>query len=453
MSENHLVFARKYRPQTFKEVIYQKLTINALMNALKNDRVGHAYLFFGPRGVGKTTIARILAKRLNCAAPVDNEPCGTCTSCEEITRGVSNDVIEIDAASNRGIDNIRDLRESVKFNPMGGMNKVYIIDEVHMLTDASFNALLKTLEEPPPKVIFVLATTEYHKIPETILSRCQDFVFRKVPLLDLQSYIEELCRMEGLKFDSEGLFWIAKKGDGSVRDTLSFLEQAVTYTDGKLEGKLIEQMLGYQGIDMQIEFLHALLEPQEHKSPVAHIEKLFLEGSDLIRFVWDMVEFTHTTVLLKENLSGRESINYPLEDIDKIKKFIEKYSTETLNLISHHFYEIYEKLNYLKLRNSYEIKVFIEIQAHKLTKDLTRPSLAGVLTKIQLLGERVQEQAQNMAKIEPAPVQKEEATPAKPEPGQTAAQENPPKEKPDVGSMIKEQFAGIELEQGKYPEL
>ena len=170
--ESHLVFARKYRPQLFKEVIHQDLAIGALMNALKNNRVGHAYIFFGPRGVGKTTIARLLAKRLNCESPEDNEPCNKCKSCLEIIKGNSNDVLEIDAASNRGIDNIRDLRENVKFSPMGGKYKIYIIDEVHMLTDQSSNALLKTLEEPPHHVVFILATTEYHKIPETILSRC-----------------------------------------------------------------------------------------------------------------------------------------------------------------------------------------------------------------------------------------------------------------------------------------
>ncbi|MEM7181210.1 MAG: DNA polymerase III subunit gamma/tau [Spirochaetota bacterium] len=463
MSENHLVFARKYRPQKFQEVIYQKLTINALLNALKNDRVGHAYLFFGPRGVGKTTIARILAKRLNCANPKDNEPCGECTSCVEITKGISNDVIEIDAASNRGIDSIRELRESVKFNPMGGKSKVYIIDEVHMLTDASFNALLKTLEEPPEKVVFVLATTEYHKIPETILSRCQDFVFRKVPLLELQSYVEELCKIESIHFDQEGLFWIAKKGDGSVRDTLSFLEQAVTYTDGKLEGKLIEQMLGYQGVDSQIEFLKAVLEDTSSKSVVAIIEKLFLEGTDLVKFVWDLVEFTHTTVLVKENLVSREGVNFPLEDIQKIKKYIENFSLEVLNLVSDRVYHIYERLNQLKLRNSYEVKIFLEIQLRKLIQDIGKPSLSGILQKIKSLSEVVQKQANTLPKESPVKVEQTLAT------ATTALQQNqtdvveekelevaPQKvqeNEQDVSSMILEQFSGTEIETGKYPEL
>lgn len=254
MSENHQVLFRKYRPQFFRDVIYQDLAVGSLQNAFKSKKIGHAYIFIGPRGVGKTTIARILAKRLNCERPDGVEPCNECTSCLEITKGNSNDVFEIDAASNSGVDNIRELRENVKFNAMGGKYRVYILDEVHMLSGAAFNALLKTLEEPPAHVVFILATTEYHKIPETILSRCQDFHFRKVPVTVLQNYIETLCEKESLKYDSEGLFWIAKKGDGSVRDTLSFMEQAVIFTDGNLTGVKLRKMIGYHGIDTFTDF-------------------------------------------------------------------------------------------------------------------------------------------------------------------------------------------------------
>ena len=168
MNDNHQVLFRKYRPQFFRDVIYQDLAVNSLTNAFKNKKIGHAYIFIGPRGVGKTTIARILAKRLNCEKPDGVEPCNECLSCKEIIKGNSNDVLEIDAASNSGVDNVRELRENVKFNAMGGKYRVYILDEVHMLSGAAFNALLKTLEEPPQHVVFILATTEYHKIPETI---------------------------------------------------------------------------------------------------------------------------------------------------------------------------------------------------------------------------------------------------------------------------------------------
>ncbi|MCB1156443.1 MAG: DNA polymerase III subunit gamma/tau [Leptospiraceae bacterium] len=461
MSDNHQVFARKYRPQKFKEVIYQKLAINALQNALKTNRVGHAYIFFGPRGVGKTTIARILAKRLNCEKPTeDNEPCCECLSCKEITRGISNDVLEIDAASNRGIDNIRDLRESVKFNPMGGKNKIYIIDEVHMLTDASFNALLKTLEEPPPHVVFILATTEYHKIPETILSRCQDFVFKKVPIAELQAYVEELCKRESIHYDQEGLFWIAKKGDGSVRDTLSFLEQAVTFTDSNLNAKLIEKMLGYQGVEIHIEFLSHLLSETSHHQVIKSLEKLFQDGSDMQKFVWDFVEFTHSTVLIKENLADRENINFPAEDIQKIRKEVEPYDIEVLTRLSEYSFKIYEKLIQLKLRNSYEIKIFLELQFRKIINELNKPSLSGVLEKIRALSELIQKQpsgksipsaseSQQSGEVEPS---KSEATFEIKE--ELAKKENSKSlEKPDVESLIMEQFSGTEIEPGKIPEI
>ncbi|MCB1189002.1 MAG: DNA polymerase III subunit gamma/tau [Leptospiraceae bacterium] len=433
MSDSHLVFARKYRPQIFKDVIYQELAINALKNAFKNNRVGHAYIFYGPRGVGKTTIARILAKRLNCESPQNNEPCNECTSCTEITRGISNDVLEIDAASNRGIDNIRDLRENVKFSPMGGKYKVYIIDEVHMLTEPSFNALLKTLEEPPPNVVFVMATTEYHKIPETILSRCQDFTFKKVPLTELQTYIEGICKVEKIKYDEEGLFWIAKKGDGSVRDTLSFMEQAVTFTDSNLKGDLIAEMIGYQGVDVFIGFMHEILNRDSNTNALQMIEKFSMDGVDLLKFMWDFVEFSHSSLLVKEGIASRENIQYPMEDLKKIQKEISSIDPEILNFLSNQVYGIYEKLVYMKFRNSFEMKVFLEIQIKTLMANINKPSLSGVLAKISELNELVQTEIKSLPEdsiISPQPK----------EPKQEKKIEQ------DVGELLKEQFSGVDVE-------
>lgn len=436
MSDAHLVFARKYRPQIFKEVVYQDVAINALKNAFKSNRVGHAYIFYGPRGVGKTTIARILAKRLNCDSPKDNEPCNKCISCEEITKGISNDVLEIDAASNRGIDNIRDLRENVKFSPMGGKYKIYIIDEVHMLTEPSFNALLKTLEEPPPNVVFVLATTEYHKIPETILSRCQDFTFKKVPINQLQTHIEGICKVEGIKFDEEGLFWIAKKGDGSVRDTLSFMEQAVTFTDSNLKGSLIADMIGYQGVDVLIKFMHGILGLDDSVNVLQMIEDLSMDGVDMLKFMWDFVEFSHTTLLIKENIAGRENIQYPLEDLKKIQKEITNIDPEKLNYLSNQIYQIYEKLIYMKFRNSFEMKVFLEIQIRNLISNLNKPSLTGILTKIKELNDLVQ------SDIKALPEDKDKQQ----EKVETETTEKKDSVEKDVGELLKEQFAGVDVE-------
>lgn len=457
MSESHLVFARKYRPQTFKDVIHQDLTINALMNALKHNRVGHAYIFFGPRGVGKTTIARLLAKRLNCEAPEDNEPCNKCKSCVEILKGNSNDVIEIDAASNRGIDNIRDLRENVKFSPMGGKYKIYIIDEVHMLTEQSFNALLKTLEEPPPHVVFILATTEYHKMPETILSRCQDFVFKKVPILHLQNYVEHLCKIENIDYDTEGVFWVAKKGDGSVRDTLSFLEQAVTFTDKHITGKLIGKMIGYQGVEIQLDLLKSILEEKTFHKSFQFIEKIYNEGSDLHKFLWDFVEFTHALIIIKENLADRDSLNYPLEDIQKIQGTIHNYSPETLTLLSEKVYAMYEKLGLLRLRNSFEMKIFLEISLRKIIIDLNKPSVSGILEKIKALneivqkdGEKFQAAFQSQAAVPPKTVSPKET---KPEPAALKVPDTVPDENMDIESMIKDKFLGTEVDSSKLPEI
>ncbi len=446
--ESHLVFARKYRPQKFSEVIHQELAINALKNALKTNRVGHAYIFFGARGVGKTTIARILAKRLNCETPDENEPCNQCSSCLEIIKGISNDVIEIDAASNRGIDNIRDLRENVKFSPMGGKYKIYIIDEVHMLTDQSFNALLKTLEEPPPHVVFILATTEFHKIPETILSRCQDFVFRKVPLLQLQGYVEELCKIEKIEYDMEGIFWIAKKGDGSVRDTLSFLEQAVTFTDGKIFGEKIGKMIGYAGVEVQIDLLNSILKEETFAKTFSILEKLYTEGVDLIKFLWEFLEFTYASNLIKENLGDKESFNYPNEDILKIEKAIGDIRLETLLLISDKVYTIYEKINMLRLRNSFEMKVYLEISFRKLIVEINKPSVSGVLEKIQNLKQALEKSTVNFSsgKELEKPLQEKKEN-------ETDSKESSEEMNIDLVSEIKDKFSGSEVDNPKFQEL
>lgn len=452
MSESpHLVFARKYRPQLFKDVIHQEVAINALSNALKHNRVGHAYIFFGPRGVGKTTIARILAKRLNCENPNDIEPCNECISCQEILKGISSDVLEIDAASNRKIDDVRNLRESVKFTPMRGSYRVYIIDEFHMLTTEAFNALLKTLEEPPRHVIFILATTEFHKIPETILSRCQDFTFKKVPHSRLQSYIEELCKIEKLKYDSEGLFWIAKKGDGSVRDTLSFLEQAVTFTDGNLTGELVGRMIGYKGVDTPIAFINNLLSDSHSHESIKMLEQMFQDGADLNKFLWDIVEFTHSAILIKENLAERENLNFPIEDIQKVKNAFSTYSNELLNLLAERVFAVYEKLNSLRLRNSYEAKVFLEIQFRKIISDLNKPSVAGLLEKIRKLSELVQKDSEIYnANINSIPVAKTESSAAQ---QKEVLEDKNAKMLDDVEAVLKDKFAGVEVDASRVPEL
>ncbi len=235
---------RKYRPQKFSQVIGQEFITQTLKNAVKKGRLSHAYIFAGPRGVGKTTTARIVAKAVNCENLQDGEPCNQCSQCLEITRGSHPDVIEIDAASNRGIDQIRELRESVHYLPARGKKKVYIIDEFHMLTKEAFNALLKTLEEPPEHALFILATTEIDRIPATILSRCQKFIFRKIPQELLVKTLSQICQEEKVEYEEEALKLIALSSEGCVRDAESLLEQAIALGDGKVETSKVSEFLG-----------------------------------------------------------------------------------------------------------------------------------------------------------------------------------------------------------------
>jgi DNA polymerase-3 subunit gamma/tau len=223
------VSARKYRPTTFEEVMGQTHVVQTLTNAITRQRVAHAYVFSGMRGVGKTTVARILAKSLNCEKGPTSQPCGTCPSCVEITRGNSVDVIEIDGASNTGVDDVRELRENVKFAPFHGSYRVYIIDEVHMLSNSAFNALLKILEEPPSHAVFIFATTEVHKIPATILSRCQHFTFRRISRLEIISQLRHVATQTGVTVEDRSLSVLARTSEGSMRDALSLLDQALLH--------------------------------------------------------------------------------------------------------------------------------------------------------------------------------------------------------------------------------
>ena len=235
---------RRWRPQTFAEIIGQEHVTHTLLNALRAGRIAHAYLFSGPRGTGKTTTARVLAKAVNCLDPQEGEPCNQCAICRSLNEGRSLDLIEIDAASNRGIDEIRELRERIAFAPSECRYKVYVIDEVHMLTKEAFNALLKTLEEPPPHAIFVLATTEPHRIPPTVLSRCQRFDFRRVSLQHLKQKLELICAKEGIRAEPAALEAIARYALGSFRDAESLLDQLASFGDEMISLKRVQDMLG-----------------------------------------------------------------------------------------------------------------------------------------------------------------------------------------------------------------
>ncbi|WP_457642689.1 DNA polymerase III subunit gamma/tau [Persephonella sp.] len=305
-------FARKYRPKSFSEVVGQEGVVRTLSNAIKLDRLSHAYIFAGSRGLGKTTIARIITKCLNCEKGITDQPCGKCENCLEIDRGSFPDMYEIDAASNRGIDDIRSLRDNVSYAPIKGRYKVYIIDEAHMLTREAFNALLKTLEEPPPNNIFILATTELHKIPDTIKSRCQTFIFRPPSVEQIKNYLKRILEAEGIPYEEEALQLIAEASEGGVRDAASLLDQAVIFGGGKVERSATEEMLGVVPDNIIKTFLHNLKE-KNLKELVKIIEKLDREGYDLTVFWNQIMEKLHKSMV---SLTVKEGSAEPFEEND-----------------------------------------------------------------------------------------------------------------------------------------
>jgi DNA polymerase-3 subunit gamma/tau len=283
------VLARKWRPQVFQDVIGQEQIAQTLVNAIKTDRLAHAYLFSGARGVGKTSVARILAKAINCREGEPGIPCNRCHSCLEITSGSSVDVQEIDGASNRGIDEIRELRENVKYMPSSSRFRIYIIDEVHMLTLPAFNALLKTLEEPPSHVKFIFATTEPHKVPVTILSRCQKFDFKRIPLPSIVKHLEKITREEGVQISESGLTLIAREAEGSMRDAESLLDQVVSFAGAKVEDKHITDILGVIDRSLIFETSSAILQGSAAKC-FEIVDKIYNYGYDIREFYRSLMD-------------------------------------------------------------------------------------------------------------------------------------------------------------------
>ncbi|MCX5781603.1 MAG: DNA polymerase III subunit gamma/tau [Elusimicrobia bacterium] len=302
---SYVVLARKYRPQRLDEVIGQEHVSKTLHNALAENRIAHAYLFAGPRGVGKTTMARILAKALNCKDLRDNEPCGKCSNCVEIVNGSSVDVQEIDAASNRGIDDIRTLRENIKFAPATSKYKVYIIDEAHQITNEGFNALLKTLEEPPSHVVFILATTEAHKMPITILSRCQRYRFRLLSSKEIMAHLEKIVKSENFDVESESLQIITSASGGSVRDALSLLDQAVSSVSGKVKAQDVQNLLGFLPREIIAE-ITGYLAKEDSSGILKTIKNVAEQGFNLLQFGRDLRDHLRNILLCKASPESLE---------------------------------------------------------------------------------------------------------------------------------------------------
>jgi DNA polymerase-3 subunit gamma/tau len=326
---SYLVLARKFRPQTFSDVVGQKPIVKTLQNSLKRDRVAHAILFSGVRGVGKTTLARLMAKALNCARGPTPTPCNACESCLQIVAGSALDLHEIDGASNRGIQEVRDLKDKLKFMPAAARFKIIIIDEVHMLTTEAFNALLKTLEEPPPHVYFMFATTELHKIPITILSRCQRYELQRVSSAELSEHFAALATAEGVSLEPAALALIVREAEGSVRDGLSLLDQILAYGDKQITAADVADVLGLVGRDVLQAIAGALL-TGDRQAALARLDEAFQHGMDLKRFMTDLLDCFRSLLLLR--ISGCEQLlDLPADEITVLAETAGQHSTETIH--------------------------------------------------------------------------------------------------------------------------
>ena len=376
---SYLVIARKWRPSLFEEIVGQAHVTRTLSNAVSSGRVAHAYLFSGPRGVGKTTAARILAKCLNCAEGPTPTPCNNCESCKSIAAGSSVDVFEIDGASNTGVDNVRELRESVRYVPSQGKYKIYIIDEVHMLSNAAFNALLKTLEEPPPHAAFIFATTEVHKIPATILSRCQRFDFKRIPFRDIYAHLKKILTAEGVKFEDKAVYTLAREADGSLRDGQSLLEQALAFGSMELKDSDVIEALGL----MDREMLFSLSEGMISGSGSAClniVEKIYEFGYDIKRALSDLLEHIRDLTVLKVT-GNTELLDLPDSELERLSRIAEGVGAARLHMLFGIISRGYEEVS-RSATPRYSFEMALLRSAHC---DETQP-VAELIERLEALG-------------------------------------------------------------------
>jgi DNA polymerase-3 subunit gamma/tau len=348
---SYQVLARKYRPQRFSEVIGQEHVTRTLKNAIEQQRIAHGYIFSGHRGIGKTTIARILAMSLNCRG-VDGkadkptpEPCGVCESCVEVRAGSSVDVIEIDAATNRGIDEIRELRDAARYRPARDRYKIYILDEAHQITDAAFNALLKTLEEPPPHIVFMMATTQAEDIPQTIRSRCQHFSFHAVKFDEIVGQLREIAGKEKIQADEEALAVLAEAGDGSMRDALSIMDQAIACCGAKLNGELVRGLVGNVGSEVLEELMGTVARSSSDEA-LRLLDRLMTEGHNPAHFAKQLVRFLRNAVVAKVAGSDSQLLQISSDERARVGRVAEQFSEEDLARFLQIMLRTFDELGY-----------------------------------------------------------------------------------------------------------
>jgi DNA polymerase-3 subunit gamma/tau len=382
---SYLVLARKYRPQSFEAVVDQDHVTRTLINAIAAGRVAHAILFTGPRGTGKTTVARILAKAMNCAAGPTPEPCNDCQPCREITSGKAVDVFEIDGASNNSVDQIRELRDNVKYMPAHSPHKIYIIDEVHMLSTPAFNALLKTLEEPPAHVMFIFATTEPHKIPATILSRCQRHDFKRIALASITDHMQKLCGLEHFDISRSSLTLIAREAGGSIRDALSLLDQVTACSDGKIEDTQVLDLLGVIDRKMIFDLVQALLDGNAQKV-LESLDVVHQRGHDMKRLYADLVEhFRHLMVVKLCRQTGR-LVDLPAHEIQRLQEQVASVSTAHLNQL---FDLLFKEEPAVKF--SAQPKIAVEMACFRLLQAKPTLTIESLIEKLDTLRRQIED--------------------------------------------------------------
>lgn len=375
----HKALYRAYRPQTFEDVVGQEHITRTLKNQIENNNVGHAYVFSGTRGTGKTSTAKIFARAVNCLNSNNQEPCNECDVCKDILNDNIIDVVEIDAASNNSVDDIRELRENIKYSPTKAKYKVYIIDEVHMLSQGAFNALLKTLEEPPSYIIFILATTEPHKIPATILSRCQRFDFKRVTVSDITARMKKICNEEDIEIEDKALNLISRNAQGALRDALSILDQCISFGDNKIEYKDVVELLGTVNIEQLFEMAHFIIN-QDTKKSLQSLNEFVIWGKDIRNLINDLIDHFRNLMVCKVSTDLDEIISFPEETIKQLKS---QASDVDVN-------ELIRILNILSatqdtMRTSSNPRVLAEVTMMKIAQPMFDQSQEALIKRIENL--------------------------------------------------------------------